>query len=225
MLADEPSICVLETAEQASALTDTLRRRVLAAAGAPDSAAGIARRLKLPRQRVAYHLRELERVGLVRLVEERRRGNCLERVVRSVADHFVLSPAILEDLGPPDHPPPTADRFSWGRLVSLAARALADLSLLRRRADEAGKALPTFSLDSEIRLASPAALTAYADEVADAIARAQARHHDADAPGGRWFRLFVGAHPAITKTAEEARLESLKNKERHGGSEADRAAG
>jgi DNA-binding transcriptional ArsR family regulator len=54
----------------------------------------------LSRQKANYHLHELEQHGLVELVEERRRGNMLERVLRASADSFVISPAVLAELAP-----------------------------------------------------------------------------------------------------------------------------
>jgi hypothetical protein len=48
--------------------------------------------LALPRQQVGYHLRALEQAGLVELVEERRKGNCIERIVRAAACSYVISP-------------------------------------------------------------------------------------------------------------------------------------
>ena len=64
---------------------DATRLRLVRELVEPDSAAGLAKRLGLPRQRLNYHLRELEAAGLLELVEERRRGNCVERIVRAVA--------------------------------------------------------------------------------------------------------------------------------------------
>ena len=61
----------------------------------PDSAAGLARKLGLPRQQINYHLRELERHGLVELVEERRKGNVTERVLQATAASYVISPIAL----------------------------------------------------------------------------------------------------------------------------------
>ena len=74
-------LLTVRDAAQAAALLQPQRLRLLEGLSEPDSAAGLARRFGLPRQQVNYHLRELERVGLVELVEERRRGNCVERVV------------------------------------------------------------------------------------------------------------------------------------------------
>jgi len=99
--------------------------RILEHLAAADSPAGIARRLGLPRQQVGYHLRKLERAGLVELVEERRQGNCIER---ATARSYVISPAALVKLG--GAPERRRDRFSNGSLVSLAARAIRDLAVL-----------------------------------------------------------------------------------------------
>src|SRR5262245_64522061 len=111
---------VIRHAEQAAALLQPERIRLLEALGEPDSAAGLARRLDLPRQRLNYHLKELERVGLVELVEERRRGNCLERVVRATARAYVISPEVIGRLGTTGADEP--DRFSALHLVHVAAR-------------------------------------------------------------------------------------------------------
>ena len=43
----------------------------------------MGRDLGLSRQKVNYHLRALEDAGLVEHVEDRRRGNCTERIVRA----------------------------------------------------------------------------------------------------------------------------------------------
>jgi len=77
--------------------------------------AGLARKLGLPRQRLNYHLRALEDAGLVELVEERRKGNCFERLLRATARSFVISPEALGVLGP---------GIGIGILTGLAATAI-----------------------------------------------------------------------------------------------------
>ena len=74
-----PALDVIRRPDSAAALLDPVRQQLLAQLAEPDSAAGLARRLRLPRQRINYHLRALERAGLLELVEERRKGNCIER--------------------------------------------------------------------------------------------------------------------------------------------------
>jgi predicted ArsR family transcriptional regulator len=51
----------------------------------PGSAASVAAQLDAPRQRIRYHVRELERAGLVTRVAERAHGGLVERLVQASA--------------------------------------------------------------------------------------------------------------------------------------------
>jgi DNA-binding transcriptional ArsR family regulator len=73
------------TAQAASLLAHPLRLTVLEHLGQPDSAAGLARKLGVPRQVLNYHLKALEGAGVVEFVEERPRGGMKERVMRATA--------------------------------------------------------------------------------------------------------------------------------------------
>jgi DNA-binding Lrp family transcriptional regulator len=88
----------------------------------PISASGLARRLHLPRQQVNYHVRELERRGLARLVKERKVGNCTERLMQAVATRFVLSQEMLGRLAADPGPPPAWSLAIEARVASDEAR-------------------------------------------------------------------------------------------------------
>lgn len=189
-----PALSILRDPDAAAALLQPDRLRLLRELAEPDSASGLARRLRLPRQRVNYHLRELEREGLVELVTERKKGNCIERVVRASARGYVVSPEVLGSLGA--DPGRVADRQSAAYLAALAARAIRELGGLTERARRENKRLATFSLDSEVAFASAADRAAFAEELTQAVAVLIARYHTAGASAGRSFRLIVGAYPA-----------------------------
>jgi DNA-binding transcriptional ArsR family regulator len=191
------AIQVIQSAEAASTLFSPARMRILEQLENPDSAAGVARRLELPRQQVSYHMRELEQAGLVELVDERRKGNCVERVVRATARSYVISPEALGKLGAT--PEQQHDRFSVGYLVSLGARAIRELAIICGRAEKAGKRVSTLAMEVEVRFASAESRNAFAEELAETIARLAAKYHDESAPGGRRFRFFGGVYPVITK--------------------------
>jgi DNA-binding transcriptional ArsR family regulator len=193
-------LSVITRPEQASALLQPERLRLLEALGEPDSAAGLARRFDLPRQRLNYHLKELERVGLLELVEERRKGNCVERVVRATAHAYAISPEILGGLGRTRDQ--VTDRLSAAYLVSVASRAIKEVGGLLARATAAGKRVATLTIDTEIRFADAAARAACADELTHAIARLTAKYHTADAPSGRTFRLVAAAYPRPIDSAD-----------------------
>ena len=85
---------VLESADQLAAITHPTRLRVLDALRAPDSAAGVARALGEPRQRINHHVRELAKAGLLVDAGERRKGNFVEQLYESAAGTFVVSPRL-----------------------------------------------------------------------------------------------------------------------------------
>jgi DNA-binding transcriptional ArsR family regulator len=175
------------------------RRRLLEALSEPDSASGLARRFDLPRQRLNYHLKELERVRLLDLVEERRKGNCIERVVRATARSYVISPAALGALG--GSVPEVVDRFSALHLVSLAARAVREVGGLLTRAAAAEKRVATFSIDSEIRFRTARDRAAFADDLTAAFTSLSAKYHDPKAGAGRTFRFTAFVHPRLAESA------------------------
>ena len=197
MAAPVPALSFIHEPRRAAALLDPLRLRLLERLREPDSATGLARQLRLPRQKVNYHLRALEKAGLVKLVEERRKGNCVERVMRATAVSYLIDPAALGKLAL--DPSQVRDRFSSAYLVALAARALRELAALRAGAEKASKKLATLSLETQVRFASAEARNAFAGELANAIADLTAKYHDEKAPGGRRFRFLLGAYPTPAK--------------------------
>jgi DNA-binding transcriptional ArsR family regulator len=184
---------VIRSPESAAALLDPTRQQLLAQLREPDSASGLARRLRLPRQRINYHLKVLEGAGLVEMVEERRKGNCVERVVRATARAFVISPEALGELGPTAET--AADRLSGAYLIAAAGRAIRDVAALEDRARKEGKRIATLTLEADVRFANAGSRAKFAEELAEAVARIAAKYHDERAPGGRRFRLLAAVHP------------------------------
>lgn len=195
-----PAVAWVDAGSDARAALHPLRAQILRRLVEPASAAGVARDLGLPRQKVNYHLRVLEDADLVELVEERRVGNCTERLLRARAEAFVIAPGALGDLAP--DPARIQDRFSSAYLMAVAAKALQDLGELTAAAERAGKKLPTLTLETEVRFASPESQRRFAEELAEAVRTIAARHHDDRAEQGRTFRFFVGGYPGRTPPLE-----------------------
>jgi len=185
---------VVQQAGPAGSLLDPTRLRILRALEQPDSAAGLARRLGVPRQKLNYHLRLLEHDGLVELVEERKKRNCTERVMRAVARSWLISPAVLGALAV--DPERIEDRASSAYLVASAARAITEVSTARTGAERAGKKLPTLTLHADVRFATPRDQAAFAAELTRVVSALIEKFHDDHAPHGRTFRVLAGAWPA-----------------------------
>jgi DNA-binding transcriptional ArsR family regulator len=195
----QAAVQVLQSLQKASAVLDPTRLRILAGLREPDSAAGVARTLGLPRQRVGYHVRALEREGLLHLVGERRNRGTLERLLQATARSYVVSPEALGVLGATRAE--VQDRFSAAYQVASIARTLRDLAILQTGAAKAGKKLPTLTLETEVRFASSEDQRAFAEELTSALSLLAARYHQAAAPQGRSFRFVLAGHPTLSADA------------------------
>jgi DNA-binding transcriptional ArsR family regulator len=184
---------VIEDPAAAMVALGPIRSRLLAEAAEPVSAATLATRVGLARQKVNYHLNALEEHGLLRLAEERKWGGLTERLLVATSAAYVVSPGVMGPVAV--DPERKIDRLSAGYLIALGARVIREVGDLVRRAHEAGKRLATLGLDAEIRFRSPADRAAFTRELSEAIANLVAKYHDASAPGGRPHRLVVMAHP------------------------------
>jgi DNA-binding transcriptional ArsR family regulator len=197
---------VIEDPAAAAVALDPVRSRLLAELAEPASAAALAARLGIARQKVNYHLRALEAHHLVRVAEERQWGGLTERRMVATAASYVVSPRAL---GPAAADPDrAADRLSARYLIALAARVVREVGDLLRRSGEADQRLATLSLDAEIRFRSAAERAAFTHELTDAVTKLVARYHDESAPGGRAHRLVVVAHPLPHEAAKKEHEET-----------------
>ncbi|KRR18030.1 winged helix-turn-helix domain-containing protein [Bradyrhizobium retamae] len=177
----------------AVAALDPIRSALLAELAEPASAAILATRLGLPRQKVNYHLRALEACRLVEVADERQWGGLTERLLVLSAKSFVVSPEALGAVAA--DPKRSKDQLAASYLIALGARIVREVGDLWKRARKADKQLATLSIDAEIRFASPAARAAFTRELTQAITELVSRYHDANASGGRNHRLVIVSHP------------------------------
>lgn len=189
---------VIDDPATATVALEPVRSRLLAELAAPASAAALASRVGLARQKVNYHLKALEGQGLVRLAEKRKWGGLTERLLVATANSYVVSPSALGPVAV--DPEREVDRLSASYLIALGARMVREVADLMRRAKAAGKRLATLSVDTEVRFRTAADRAAFTGELAEAITKLVAKYHDESAPGGRAHRLVVVAHPLPQKS-------------------------
>jgi DNA-binding transcriptional ArsR family regulator len=191
----EPMLDVEVIADPAAAVSalDPIRGRLLAALTEPASAATLASRMGMARQKVNYHLRALEDHQLVTEAGERQWGGLKERLLVATAASYVVSPGALGPVAA--DPGRSDDRLSASYLIALAARAVREVGDLWRTARTNNKRLPTLSIDTAIRFRSPADRTAFTRELSDAVTSLVARYHDESDSDGRSYRLVVAAYP------------------------------
>jgi DNA-binding transcriptional ArsR family regulator len=193
-------VAILRSTHQAAAALDPVRLRILAHLRHPDSAAGTARALRAPRQRIGYHIRQLAQAGLLQPTGERRIGNAVEQLLQSTATHFFLGPHAL---GPIALDPAMAqDQLSSTYLIAAAYRAMLDVSELQRRARSAEKNLPTLTLEAEVAFESASEQAAFAQELAVFVKTLSAKYGVSKASSRRKFRIVALAHPSPDRATD-----------------------
>ena len=189
---------VIEDPAAATVALEPMRSRLLSELSAPASAATLATRVGLTRQKVNYHLHALESHGLVRLAEERKWGGLTERLLVATATSYVVSPSALGPVAADRHR--EIDRLSASYLIALGARVVREVGHLVRRAAATGKRLATLAVDTEVRFRSATERAAFSHELTEAVTKLVAKYHDASAPGGRAHRLVIVAHALPQKS-------------------------
>ena len=134
------STAVLSDRDVVLAALPTLRKQMPELLQQPGSATSIARELGLPRQKVNYHLRQLEEHGLVHFVGEKQRRGITEHIFLAAADRVLIDPELLGG----DSAEP-GDNYAAERLAATAAPAVHDIGELVRAAARSEQELATFT--------------------------------------------------------------------------------
>jgi DNA-binding transcriptional ArsR family regulator len=192
------AIEVIDDPAAAAVALDPVRSRLLSELAEPASAATLAGRMGIARQKVNYHLRTLEEHQLVRVAKERMWGGLTERLMVATAASYIVSPAAMGAVAA--DPDRSVDRLSASYLIALAARVVREVKALLGKSQELDKRLPTLSIDTVIRFRSAAERAAFSSDLAKAVAGLASRYHDESAPGGRAHRLMAMAYPLPHKS-------------------------
>jgi DNA-binding transcriptional ArsR family regulator len=191
------AVHVVSDLDALQVLLHPLRIDILESLRTPASAASVARVLQLPRQKVNYHLKELERAGFVREVEARRSGNFIETLYVAVARTFIVSPeATWSD---PARADALRHQHALERLVDVGARLQRDAIALLDRAAFDGEEIASACVEADVHFADEADRAAFIDEyftmLRDLCAKYGARR-------GLPYRVVVAAHP-VAESREE----------------------
>jgi DNA-binding transcriptional ArsR family regulator len=191
-----PRLDYLAEPERVRLALSPIRRRLLERLREPASATRLAAELGLSRQRVNYHLRALETAGLLELVEERPRRGFTERVLAARADAFVVDPGVLGAIEDVE----AQDRYAAEHLIGAASSVVRDVVRMQSAAARQGTRLLTFTIEADVRFASPADVERFCGRLAELVADAAAEH--GTTAGGRPYRLVLGGHPTPATTED-----------------------
>ncbi len=161
----------LTTVDQLQALAHPLRQRVLRLLGGePRTNKQLASRLETSPGKLHFHVRELEKAGLIVLVEERPRGGIIEKYYQATARNITL------DF-------PIEDRAMGEGGLALATLEAAGQEFVRAVAHFGGQPPLTTLGHAEARLSGErlARVKALLDEIGEEMKDADAEPDDPDA--------------------------------------------
>ncbi|NUM82458.1 helix-turn-helix transcriptional regulator [bacterium] len=182
------SIRIISNHGNAGKALHPLRLQILRFLSQPGSASSLAPKIGIPRQVANYHLRELEKAGLIQFVEEKRKGNCVERIYRSVAPAFVVSPSALSFV---KADPKTIDRTKPEYLIALGSQLIDDVATLSQ-----DQSVPTLALETAVSFRTEDDRRRFAEELALFLGNLAGKYHH---ESGNPFRLICAVHPEVEK--------------------------
>jgi len=187
----QAAVKILDEPEALQVLGHPLRVQILEALREPASAAMVARRVGQPRQKVNYHIKELEEAGLVRATGERRTGNFIETLHQSVARTFVVAPHVA--WGDPRRVEAMAEQHSLRQLVVLGGRLQRDAAALLDRAAFDGEEIASASVEAEVHFEDEADRAAFMRDYLKALKMLLDRY---GAKEGAPYRAILTTYPA-----------------------------
>ncbi len=178
------SLALISDPDAAALLLHPLRAAILRSATLPRTCGELAKELSVSPQRVANHVRDLRRAGLLEQVGSRQRRNLTEGIYQATARAFWLS----QDLA---HPVGSA-AAALGALAAEAERIQRDASALYSAVSD-GQDVPSLTLTVDVALDSAEGRSAFAQDLADAVQAVVRRHHVTH--GAERYRVALVGYP------------------------------
>jgi len=182
---------VVDDLEALQVLGHPLRVRILEQLREPGSAATVAREVGETRQKVNYHLKELERVGLVAPVGERRAGNFIETLYEAAGRSFLVAPSVAwSDRRRVDA---LRQQHSLENLVMVGAQLQRDAISLLDRAAFDGEAIASAAVEADVHFADERDRGEFLEEYLATVQKLCDRYGARD---GLPYRIVLAAHPS-----------------------------
>jgi len=183
-------VLFVEKTEQAGALFHPLRVEVLKRLAEPRACPELAAELSETTQKIYYHVKILEKAGLVTKVEERRVRGIMEGLYQARARSYWLSAGLVGRVGGARR---VRDEASLGYLLDLAADIHADVARLGERTRDGE--VPSLGLSARIEL-DPRERAAFRKDVQKAFQKlAQKYGRSASKGSAESFQLSLVCYP------------------------------
>jgi DNA-binding transcriptional ArsR family regulator len=180
----------IEDVQQARALFKPLRLEVIRQLADPRTCNDLAEAFGVSPQNIYYHVKILERAGLVEKIAEQQVRGLMQGIYQASARSYWLSPRMIRQIG---YRQRVTDEMSSTYLLGLAEQVYFEVGSL----PEAQGETPTLAINAQIELANPDDRSAFLEELKGILKRL-ARKYGAsskDSPLSEIYRLMVASYP------------------------------
>ncbi|SFS97338.1 winged helix-turn-helix domain-containing protein [Marininema halotolerans] len=188
----------ITSTEQAAALLHPLRGEILAHLTQPASATEVARQIGETPQRVNYHLKTLEKVGLVHRTGSRHVKNLVEGLYQGAARTYLLADTL--GLSPKD-----LQRFeqetSLSHLIQTSERIKEAAMRLMDHTDT-DEEIPSATLTTQIRLQDESERRAFLDEYVQLLQHLATKYSAKEGEKGAPYRMVMAVYPEAQDSTE-----------------------
>lgn len=178
--------------DQAKALFKPIRIDILKLLTEPRTCPELGEVFSASPQKIYYHIKALEKAGLVVKVREERVRGIMQGYYQAAANSYWLSPGMVAELGGTKQ---TQDQMSLSYLLALAGDIQKDVAALIQSKDQT----PTLGVSAQIELADQdqrAAFMTELQETLQALAQKYGRKDiDDEIQAGQVFQLALAAYP------------------------------
>lgn len=187
MSAKRQESIVITQVEQAAVLLKPLRLELMQLLDEPRTCTELAEALKLTPQKVYYHVKMLQKAGLVALVKERRVRGVMEGLYQAKAGSYWLSGELTTALGGAAQ---ARSHLSLKQLVELARTMEAEAATLATETQ-----LQVLTLNAAVDLADPRRRREFLRDVQRAVQELAERYGaQGDVKRGESYRLLLACY-------------------------------
>ncbi|MDP5275395.1 winged helix-turn-helix domain-containing protein [Chengkuizengella axinellae] len=198
-LESKPKKKLITDIEQIMMLNHPLKMEILQHLSEGRSSSEVAKLIGEPPQKVNYHMKKLERVGLIKKSGHRNVRNLVEVLYETVAEQFVLSDdsTINNDLIQQ-----MKDQGSLKYLFEMSEQMKQDTMDLMNIVDESNH-IPSATLDFKIRLSNEQQRKQFIDEYVKMMNELVSKYNSIEEDASEVFKAMIALYPHIKKGDEQ----------------------
>jgi DNA-binding transcriptional ArsR family regulator len=185
-----PETYIVTEPEQAAALLHPVRSEIISLLKEPRSATELSKVMNDSAQKVNYHLKALEKVGLVTRAGTRNVRNLVEVLYKSVGKTFLLSDSLglsqktIQKL---------QNQTALAHVLSLTDKIKRDAVSLMEEVES--EEIPSAAMEMELSLLGKEERQAFLQDYADMLSELIKKHHDPKQGTSRTFHVSMAMYP------------------------------